>query len=331
MDRGFFITLQTVRRQLAAMPSDLYQLRLIHHHTRKAVPLQTVWTAPQLAHPAFIRLLRFHNAQGSDVYLRPYAGPQNAGYILLDLDAAAPDTLERMRAHGHEPCVVLQTSPGHLQTWLRLSPTPLESALATALGRHLAHFYHGDPASADWCHLGRLAGFTNQKPARRQLSGYAPWVRLLRAQPPGATHAHSLLQQAAGGLVSAPNSNQDAVRSPSAPADIAARTANLTPTAAAAIYHRFLDRLRIPQRFPQPDWSIADFWIAQALFRCRVPASQIHTILRFGSPGFPRCHSQPEDYLARTLQRAARACERAPIRFLARPPRAPGVILATHP
>jgi RepB DNA-primase from phage plasmid len=330
MDRGFFITRQTVLRQLAAMPSDLYQLRLIHHSTRKAVPLQTVWTAPQLAQPAFIRLLRFHNAQGSDVYLRPYAGQQNAGYILLDLDAAAPDTLKRMRAHGHEPCVVLQTSPGHLQTWLRLSPTPLEPALATALGRHLAEFYQGDPASADWCHLGRLAGFTNQKPARRQLSGYAPWVRLLHAQPQGATHAHSLLQEAARGLVSAPRSNRDAVRAPSAPADTAARATHLTPTAATAIYHRFLGRLRIPQRFPQPDWSIADFWIAQALFRCRVPASQIHTILRFGSPGFPRRHSQPEDYLARTLQRAACACELASMRFLTRLPRAPCVLLATH-
>ena len=331
MDRGFFITLQTVRRQLAAMPSDLYQLRLIHPHTRKPVPLQTVWTALQLAQPAFIRLLRFHNAQGSDVYLRPYAGQQNAGYILLDLDAAAPGTLERMRTHGHEPCVVLQTSPGHLQVWLRISPMPLEPALATALGRHLAHLYRGDPASADWCHLGRLAGFTNQKPARRQLSGYAPWVRLLHAQPQGATNAPSLLQQAACGLVTARRSNRGAVPSPSAPADTPAPAAPLTPTAAAAIYYRFLDRLRIPQRFPQPDWSIADFWIAQALFRCRVPASQIHTILRLGSPGFPRRHSQPEDYLARTLQRAARTCQLVRERFLVRPPRAPCVDLTPHP
>jgi hypothetical protein len=303
MDRGFFITLQSVRRQLAALPSDLYQLRLIHH-TRQPVPLQTVWTAPQLTHPAFIRLLRFHNAQGCDVYLRPYAGAHNAGYLLLDLDAAAPGTLERMRTHGHEPCVVLQTSPGHLQTWLRISPTPLEAAWATALGRHLARLYQGDPASADWRHLGRLAGFTNQKPARRQRSGYAPWVRLLHAQPQWATNAHSLLQQAARERVTGRHSNRDAVRSPSAPADTEASAAPLTPTAAAAIYHRFLQRLRIPQRFPQPDWSIADFWIAKELLRCRIPAHQVQTILCLGSPGFPR-HHQPADYLARTLRRAA--------------------------
>jgi len=26
-----------------------------------------------------------------------------------------------MRANGHEPCVVLQSSPGHLQSWIRVS------------------------------------------------------------------------------------------------------------------------------------------------------------------------------------------------------------------
>jgi hypothetical protein len=30
MDRGFFITLQAMRRQLTAMPCDYYQIRLIH-------------------------------------------------------------------------------------------------------------------------------------------------------------------------------------------------------------------------------------------------------------------------------------------------------------
>jgi hypothetical protein len=91
----------------------------------------------------------------------------------------------------------------------------------------------------------------------------------------------------------------------------------LTPAAAANVYRRFLNRLRIPQRFPQPDWSIADLWIARELFRCRIPAAQVQAILRFGSPDFPRRHSQPEDYLARTLRRAALDIDHA--RFLVRP------------
>jgi len=317
MDRGFFITLQAVRRQLAAMPNELYLVRLIHRHTRKPFPAEPLWTAFQLSRCAVARFLRLRNREGFDVYLRPYAGNRNAGYILLDLDLAAPGILHTMRAQGHEPCVVVQTSCGRLQAWVRVSETPLEPALATEIGKHLAHTYGGDWASTDGCHLGRLAGFTNQKPARRHPSGYAPWVRLLHAQTQSATNGLSLIEAAERRLSPSP---AQSISEPMA--------TNITPAAAAAIYQRFLDRLRIPQRFPQPDWSIADLWIAQELFRCRTPAAQVQAILRLGSPGFPRRHSQPEDYLARTLRRAALDIQHA--RFLARPG-APCVEVCRHP
>jgi hypothetical protein len=73
-----------------------------------------------------VRFLRIRNREGCDVYIWPYAEEQNAGYILLDLDWAAPSVLETLRANGHEPCVVLQNSPGHLQAWIRVSTLPLE-------------------------------------------------------------------------------------------------------------------------------------------------------------------------------------------------------------
>jgi len=65
-----------------------------------------------------------------------------------------------MRRNGHAPCVVLESSPSHWQAWVRVSALPLEPALATAVGGQLARIYGGDPASIDWRHLGRLAGFT---------------------------------------------------------------------------------------------------------------------------------------------------------------------------
>src|SRR5260370_18794137 len=102
--------------------------------------------------------------------------------------------VELMRANGHAPCVVLQTSPGHLQGWIRISTSPLEPAVATAAGKHLARRYGGDLASTDWCHLGRLAGFTNQKPARRTPDRYAPWVKLIHAGVGLAPGAEALLQ-----------------------------------------------------------------------------------------------------------------------------------------
>jgi hypothetical protein len=298
MDRGFFLTLQAMRRQLAAMPCDYYQIRLIHSLSRKPFPADQVWSAPQLTRPAMVAFLRLRNREGYDVFFHPFAGNRNAGYILVDLDRADHSILGKMRANGHQPCAVVRTSPGHLQAWVGVSLTPLEPQVATSVARQLASLYSADRASADWRHCGRLAGFTNQKPIRRLPSGYPPWVKLVYAQPQLATHAASLLQTAPLRLPPGPAMG---LTPPHAPVDT-----SLTVAAAIRIYSRWLQRLQIPQRFSPPDWSIADLWIAQRLLGCRIPAGQVQAVLRLGSPGFPRRHADPDDYLRRTLARAAR-------------------------
>ena len=88
--------------------------------------------------------------------IQPHADDQNAGYILLDLDSAAPDVLGRMYNNERHPCVLLQTGPGHLQARIHVSRSPLESSIATAIARQLARDYGGDYASADWRHLEAL-------------------------------------------------------------------------------------------------------------------------------------------------------------------------------
>jgi hypothetical protein len=213
-----------------------------------------------------------------------------------------------MRANGHDPCVVLRTSPGHLQAWVRVSLTPLQPTVATAIAAHLATLYGADRASADWCHCGRLAGFTNQKPARLQPGGYAPWAILLYAQPHWAIGAAPLLE-----TTPAPH-----LLPPACPAPPRTPTpGSLTPAGASRVYARWLQRLQIPQRFSPPDWSIADLWIARRLLRCRIPIAQIQAVLRLGSPGFPRGHSDPDDYLRRTLARAAQPSTPFPARLSA--------------
>jgi hypothetical protein len=323
MDSGFFLTLQAIRRQLVAMPNEVYLVRLIHHPTRRVFPGERLWTASDLSRGPAVGFLRLRNREGCDIYIQPYAGNRNAGYILVDLDCADPSILHTMRANGHQPCVLIQTSPGHLQAWVHVSPTPLEPAIATEIGRQLAHAYRGDLASIDWRHLGRLAGFTNQKPTRRQSSGYAPWVKVL--------HAHNGLAPQGASLVEAAMRQSPPLGSPCtchrhpsldgpAPSVWSCKQAtdwSLSPAAAADIYTRCCNRLRIPQRFLQPDWSIVDLWIAKHLLWCRTPTEQVHAILRLGSPGFPRRHSDPDDYLRRTLARAA--LELDPAAFPARP------------
>ena len=298
-DRGFFLTLQAVRKQLAAMPNELYLVRLIHHATRRAYPGERLWTATQLGSPATIRFLRVRNREGCDVYVQPYAGDQNAGYILVDLDQAQPTIIATMRTHGLAPCVVIQTSPGHLQAWIRLSASPLEPALATGAGKLLALAYGSDCASTDWRHLGRLAGFTNQKPARRTAAGYAPWVKVIGAKLGLAPRAEALLQSATA-LVSpdrAQDSGPHSTFQDSAPTHILA-------SLATEIYRACMDRWRIRQRFPQPDWSIVDLWVARHLLSQGWARCEVQEILRLASPDFPRHHGDPHDYLRRTVTRA---------------------------
>jgi hypothetical protein len=295
-NRGFFLTWQAIRRQLAAMPSELYLVRLIHQ-TGRPFPGERLWTATQLASSATIRFLRARNCEGCDVYFQPHAEKQNGGYILVDLDRADPNAVDLMRANGDDPCVVVQTSPGHLQAWVRVSSSPVEPSVATAAGRHLAHLYGGDRASTDWRHLGRLAGFTNQKPARRTFEGYAPWVKLLHAYAVFAPRGESLLNLA-----------QQSIRPPISPMTIDWTAADAEPTKAAEaiqIYQSCIERWHIRERFPQPDWSIVDLWIARHLLSLGQPAVQIQAVLRLASPHFPRRHGDPEDYLRRTVARAA--------------------------
>jgi RepB DNA-primase from phage plasmid len=302
-NRGFFLTWHAVRRQLAAMPNAFYFIRLIHGATRKPCPGERLWDAGQLVRGSVVRFLRARNQQGYDIYLLPYADQCNAGYILVDLDHATPDVLPLMRANGHEPCVVLQSSPGHLQVWIRVSTTPLDPAVATAISKQLARTYGGDLASTDGCHLGRLAGFTNQKLQRRTASGYAPWVKIVEAHAGIARAAPELLHSATQLI---------AQQSAAALRDTTYRlsyvgnpSTTITAHGAAHIYQRWTERWHIRERFPQPDWSIVDLWLARKLLAMQVSTTQVEAILRLGSPHFPRHHGDPEGYLRRTLARAA--------------------------
>jgi hypothetical protein len=306
MDRRLILTMQAIRRQLAAMPHDLYRIRLIHSFTLRTLPGQRLWTAAQLLTPATIGFLRARNRDGYDVYMHPDAGDQNAGYILVDLDHADQNVVDRMRRNGHHPCLALQTSPGHWQAWIQVSISALEPCIATAIARDLAHQYGGDPASADWRHMGRLAGFTNQKLIRRSLCGYGPWVQILHARAGLAPQADALVQSAMERwrplwlVTDGPHPSQSSIRSTGPHAASA-----ITAAQATALYQHCLNRWRIAERFSPPDWSIVDLWVARHLLSQGRPAPEVEAILQLGSPQFPRRHGNPQDYLRRTVARAA--------------------------
>src|SRR5207247_11147191 len=95
-DLGLIITLQAIRRQLAAMPHELYLIRLIHHTTRRSFPGERLWTATQLGHAATVRFLRIRNREGCDLYVQPYTERGNAGSLLVETDPTMTAAMEKI-------------------------------------------------------------------------------------------------------------------------------------------------------------------------------------------------------------------------------------------
>ena len=106
------------------------------------------------------------------IYVRPEG--RHPLSLIDDLSAGA---LERMKAEGFEPAVVVETSLDNFQVWLNYGQV-LGPAASTRAAKQLAERFGGDPSSADWRHFGRLAGFTNPKRERQLPSGMRPFVRL---------------------------------------------------------------------------------------------------------------------------------------------------------
>ncbi len=122
-----------------------------------------------------IKWLRHENAKGAHIYIRP-AGTHSLSLI----DDLAVESIERMKAEGFEPAVVVETSPNNFQAWLNHGQV-LEAAISTRAAKVLVERFRGDPSSADWRHFGRLAGFTNPKRERQLPSGQRPFARLRSA------------------------------------------------------------------------------------------------------------------------------------------------------
>jgi hypothetical protein len=85
-----------------------------------------------------------------------------------------------LKEEGFDPAIVVETSPGNFQVWLNHGEV-LSKEISTLASRLLARRFLGDPASADWRHYGRLAGFTNRKEKYRGESGLYPFVLLHEA------------------------------------------------------------------------------------------------------------------------------------------------------
>jgi hypothetical protein len=175
-------TFKTVEQQSRAMGTNAFEIGLYDPDAAQGAMLPRVWDAGTLLRS--VSWLRLKNAQGRNIYIRP-AGEHSLSLI----DDASIQVIERLKSEGFAPAVVLESSPGNFQAWLRHGQI-LPKHLSTFAARLLASRFGGDLASADWRHYGRLAGFTNRKDKYRKTDGTFPYVRLHEAT--GAVYSHAV-------------------------------------------------------------------------------------------------------------------------------------------
>jgi hypothetical protein len=168
-------TNEAVTRQIVAMGGDVFEIGLYKpegagHSEPPMIP--RTWDMQALLKS--IPWLRLQNRNGRNIYIRP-RGEHNLSLI----DDLTAESIERMKAEGFHPALVVETSPGNFQAWLKHSRI-LSRELSTAAARALAKEFGGDLGAADWRHFGRLAGFTNRK-EKYEADGLFPFVMLRQA------------------------------------------------------------------------------------------------------------------------------------------------------
>lgn len=146
-----------------------------------------IWTNRDLGLEEILAMLpraAAANFRGGNVYMRlgPSSRDGHPGIVMLDdVDATAVEQLSR---DGFEPCLVVQTSPGNYQVWVRLiAEGTVDYGILTQVVRHLARVYGGDERAVSPRQPGRLPGFTNRKPKHQLGDGKFPFVKLTDACP----------------------------------------------------------------------------------------------------------------------------------------------------
>ncbi len=168
MDR----TAQAVTSQVRAMGCEVFEIGLFKPSAtgKDPVMLPRIWDSDTLLRS--ISWLKHQNRDGRNIYIRP-KGEHN----LTLVDDLNLTKVQAMKDAGFAPALVVQTSPGNFQAWLK-HPETLSKEVSTAAARKLAQQFGGDFGAADWRHFGRLAGFTNRKEKYRGESGLYPFVLL---------------------------------------------------------------------------------------------------------------------------------------------------------
>ena len=163
-------------RHVAALGCDRFELGLFDPNAKPGHPtmIQRTWDVGSIVES--LPWLRYQNREGRNIYMRP-----SGEHDLSMVDDLTAKGIVHMKQQGFDPALVVETSPGNFQAWLKHAER-LGKEVSTAAARALAEKFGGDRGAADWRHFGRLAGFTNRKARHLNLeTGLYPYVRLIES------------------------------------------------------------------------------------------------------------------------------------------------------
>ncbi|MBT33808.1 MAG: hypothetical protein CMO01_29435 [Thalassobius sp.] len=163
--------MKDVENYLNAMPAEKYILQLWHKEEDIFRPIRKILSKEELLN--HINFLKAKNCQGYNIYCRP----DEYCYILLDdLSKEVLGKLAELK-----PCLLMETSPGNYQAFIRLVNTPNTRENVLAICRALADQFRADRGAAKPEQVGRLPGFTNRK-EKHNVNGKYPFVKLHKYQ-----------------------------------------------------------------------------------------------------------------------------------------------------
>lgn len=283
-------TYLAVRRQLNGMGCISYEVGVRDKQGRM---LSRTWSKEEVLKA--VPWLKRENAKGADIYIRP-GGDDNQGLVLVD--DLSVGQVERMKAAGFPPAVLVETSPQNHQAWVRLSESPLNPRVASFASKALAKRYDGDPNSADWRHFGRLAGFTNRKPQHVSEAGSCPWVLCHEAPGHVATSGQRLVVGAEEAIERMQVQREKAERLRTA------YEASERPTGTFSHVQEYRRQLStLHKRYGDDmDFSRADFMIGRDMVARGYSLDAVADAIYQASPGLAeRKAGHEDDYVQRTL------------------------------
>lgn len=307
------------RRQAAALGSPVYRVSLIGR-AGKAEGTRINLGKPRdeskaelfydaAAVEALIPQLRRRNALGFDVYVTPI---DNAHHYIV-IDDMKPGAAQLLASLGHAPCLVQSSSKDNEQAVLKVPriERPDEQALANKVVLQL-NIAHGDPKFSGVIHPFRMAGFSNKKPGRE-----SAFTRILEVSHRICTRAAELLQQlrrSADDLVERARKKREQEHIEADATRQAQRSRDRTEIeidfdrgddsergfrrAAAGV------RAWVRLRGLTEDASRVDFRTAVAMLGAGWTEAQVRAGMFAGSDDLAARHTDPDDYVRRTVRKA---------------------------